>query len=160
MAEPGPELQVTGPDDWELWRGVRLRALGESPEAFCSVLADWAEADETAWRNRLAIAGLHLVALLDGHPVGQVSGVPTDHPEQVELISLWVADEARGHGLGSALVEAVAQWGRDTGSQVLRLDVMTDNEAAIGLYERVGFTLDDTRPAEDKYSYSLHLAGG
>ena len=159
MDDPGADLQVTGPAEWELWREVRLRALGESPEAFCSRVADWIDADEAAWRNRLALAGLHLVALLDGRPVGQVSGVPTDHPEQVGLIALWVADEARGHGIGTALVEEVARWGRDSGAQRLRLDVKTDNEVAIGLYERLGFTRDDRRPAEDEYSYVLHLEG-
>lgn len=158
MDEPGSELRSSGPDDWELWRAVRLRALAESPEAFCSMLADWAEAEESAWRNRLAIPGLHLLAMVDGRPVGQVSGVPTDRAEVVELISLWVADEARGRGVGGALVEAVAQWGRDTGAGAVRLDVKTENDPAIGLYERVGFTLDEARPADDEYSYTLRLA--
>jgi hypothetical protein len=74
------ELTVLTPDDWPLWRELRLRALTESPEAFGSRLADWqVEGDrEERWRGRLGIPASHdVVASLDGEPVGMVSGGPT-----------------------------------------------------------------------------------
>lgn len=55
------------------------------------------------------------------------------------LYSLATRPEARGRGVGTALLEAVADAARRRGCRALRLEVRTDNAAAIGLYERAGF---------------------
>ena len=55
------------------------------------------------------------------------------------LYSLATRPEARGQGVGAALLEAAATAARRRGSRALRLEVRTDNAAAIGLYERHGF---------------------
>ena len=55
------------------------------------------------------------------------------------LYSLATRPEARGQGVGAALLEAAAVTARRRGSRALRLEVRTDNAAAIGLYERHGF---------------------
>jgi len=55
------------------------------------------------------------------------------------LYSLATRPEARGQGVGAALLEAAAVAARRRGSRALRLEVRTDNAAAIGLYERHGF---------------------
>ena len=63
------ELRVLSPDDWRVWRELRLAALAEAPEAFGSRLADWrGDGDrEERWRDRLTIPGsCNFVALLDG----------------------------------------------------------------------------------------------
>ncbi|MGK5739127.1 N-acetyltransferase family protein [Micromonospora sp. URMC 103] len=136
------EIRVLSPDDWKLWREARLGALAEAPYAFGSRLADWqGDGDrEERWRDRLAIPGSHnLLAHLDGRPVGMGSGVPTPTAGTAELISLWVHPDARGRGVGDALVDAVARWAREAGADRLRLAVAAGNEAAVRLYERQGF---------------------
>ncbi len=55
------------------------------------------------------------------------------------LYSLATLPAARGQGVGAALLEAVAAAARRRGSHALRLEVRTDNAAAIALYERQGF---------------------
>jgi ribosomal protein S18 acetylase RimI-like enzyme len=55
------------------------------------------------------------------------------------LYSLAARPEARGQGVGAALLEAAAMAARRRGSRALRLEVRTDNAAAIVLYERHGF---------------------
>lgn len=52
---------------------------------------------------------------------------------------LAVAEEWRGRGLGSALIEALAAEARVRGYGSLRLDVADHNERARALYERLGF---------------------
>jgi len=128
------------PDDWQAWRELRLAALAEAPGAFGSTLADWKDAGEDRWRARLGIPGSHnVLAVLDGRPVGMASGVPTDDPALVELISMWVSPGARGRSVGRALVDEVAGWARRVGAHLLRLDVVEGNTAALCLYERTGF---------------------
>lgn len=136
------EIRVLTPDDWSVWRHLRLAALGEAPHAFASRLADWTgDADaEERWRGRLAIPGSHnAVAMLDGHGVGMASGVPTSHPGTVEIISMWVAPDARGRGVGDALVGDVERWARSEGARALRLCVAEGNPEAEALYRRHGF---------------------
>lgn len=55
------------------------------------------------------------------------------------LSSLATLPEARGRGIGAALLEAAAAAATARGSRALRLEVRTDNASAIALYERVGF---------------------
>lgn len=50
-----------------------------------------------------------------------------------------VAPEARGQGIGTALLEAIAQEAADRGYLELRLDVIDSNPRARALYERQGF---------------------
>ncbi len=55
------------------------------------------------------------------------------------LYSLATQPEARGKGVGSALLEASAHTARRRGCRALRLEVRADNALAISLYERLGF---------------------
>ncbi len=136
------DLREVGPDDWRVWRELRLAALAEAPYAFGSVLADWqGEGDrEDRWRSRLGLPGSHnVVALRDGTPVGMATGAPDEDGSGAELISMWVAPSARGTGVADALVERVERWAASAGAPVLRLAVAEDNPAAVRLYDRHGF---------------------
>lgn len=136
-------------DDWALWRALRLAALADSPRAFGSRLSDWqGDADrEERWRARLSVPGAHdVVALLDGAPVGMGSGMPA--VGAAELVSMWVAPPARGHGVGDLLVATVVEWARPSFA-ALRLTVKVDNPAARGLYLRNGFVEAPDVPADD-----------
>jgi len=55
------------------------------------------------------------------------------------LYSIAVAPEARGRGVGEALVGAVERTARAHGCKRLRLEVRQDNAGAIRLYERLGY---------------------
>jgi ribosomal protein S18 acetylase RimI-like enzyme len=136
------EIRELSADDWPVWRALRLAALAEAPYAFGSRLADWqGEGDrEERWRQRLGVPGsYHVVALLDGRPVGMAGGIPTADGDVAELISMWVAPDARGRGVGDRLVAAVERWACRDGATRLRLSVAEGNDAAWALYERCGF---------------------
>lgn len=57
-----------------------------------------------------------------------------------------VLREARGQGIGSALLDALCAEGAARGYHAVRLDVIDTNWRARALYERQGFTSLGTRP--------------
>jgi len=54
-------------------------------------------------------------------------------------IGMSVAAEWRGRGVGTALMGACVDWGRERGLHKLSLQVWPHNEAALRLYEKFGF---------------------
>jgi RimJ/RimL family protein N-acetyltransferase len=52
---------------------------------------------------------------------------------------MMVASDARGRGIGSALLSAAVDWARAAGAHKVALQVWPDNEGAIALYRRFGF---------------------
>jgi ribosomal protein S18 acetylase RimI-like enzyme len=60
----------------------------------------------------------------------------------VILNDLYTVPEARGQGIGAALIEQCSAFARDQGALVLRLRTAIDNHTAQALYERVGFKRD------------------
>lgn len=138
-------LRTLTPDDWTTWRSMRLAALADAPEAFGSRLEDWVNADEGRWRERLSLPGAIDLLAYDtdtGEPVGMATGTPVEDGGGVELISMWVAPAARGHGVAAALIDAVSHWGADAGARTLALSVMRDNHAARRAYEKNGFVAE------------------
>jgi GNAT superfamily N-acetyltransferase len=123
-------------------REIRLQALRDAPEAFCSTLAETESRPAGSWTRQLADMPT-FVAAVTGQDVGMVRVVPgvgEGREGAATLASLWVAPSARGQGVGEALVEAVITWARATGFQTLELEVIDDNAPAIALYARKGFS--------------------
>ena len=98
------------------------------------------------WNNHLqADTVCYLVAVRDdGTVIGTVTGV--DHkrlfndPEDGSSLWTLAVDPSAGlPGVGAALTRALARIFRDRGRAYLDLSVAHDNEAAIGLYEKLGF---------------------
>jgi ribosomal protein S18 acetylase RimI-like enzyme len=133
-----PEVTEPGPDDWRLWRDLRLLSLRESPSAFGSTYDGEARFTEQTWRERLEDPGtVRLVALLGGRPVGLGGAVP-DGPGRARVVSMWVLPEARGRGVVQVLLARLETWAAARGLR-LHLDVTETNERARRSYERYGF---------------------
>jgi len=127
------------PGDGERLRAIRLRALADAPDAFGSTLAESELRSPEDWEAQ--VAALPTFVWRDGSTdLGMIRGAPHDgDPAAGYLISLWVAPEARGSGVGAALVGEVVAWARGRGLRRLVLDVGEHNVAARRLYERHGF---------------------
>jgi len=98
-------------------------------------VADWA-----VWRE------IRLRSLADApEAFGSVGGMHHS-PGTAELISMWVAPEARGTGVGRALVEAVVDWATSERSERVVLAVRRNNAPAVALYARSGFVLVGPNP--------------
>jgi ribosomal protein S18 acetylase RimI-like enzyme len=69
----------------------------------------------------------------------------TPRPGELLLDGIAVAPAARGQGVGSLLLAAAADFGRQHGYRAICLDVIDTNPAARRLYERIGFVPIVTR---------------
>jgi ribosomal protein S18 acetylase RimI-like enzyme len=127
-------------DSWRAMRDIRLAALRDTPDAFASTYEREAGLAEADWKRRTTRGGNFLAYAqeLGTAPVGIVGGYEAE-PGVAELISMWVSPQARGRGIGQALVEAVVGWARAHGMQVVHLWVAENNGHARLLYERRGF---------------------
>jgi GNAT superfamily N-acetyltransferase len=73
------------------------------------------------------------------------------------LEDLYVAEHARGQGVGRALVQAAFDRCRERGARRVELDTNEANTAAIALYEAFGFrNRTDAYPGRDLY-FRVHL---
>ena len=54
-------------------------------------------------------------------------------------VGMMVAADARGQGVGSALLAAAVDWARGVGAHKIALQVWPHNEAALALYRKFGF---------------------
>jgi ribosomal protein S18 acetylase RimI-like enzyme len=143
------------PEAWRELADLWLRALADAPAAFAGAVEREEERSDREWRDWAALlaAGVDAVGFVvdDGAGLhGLVVGYEqTERPERIALASLWVAPEARGRGLGTALVERVVEWAEDRGADEVTLWVNDASATALGLYERAGFAATgDRRPLE------------
>lgn len=85
------------------------------------------------------------IAELDGRMVGSIFLVQASEPETGKLRLLYVEPDARGAGVGGALVRACVERARAIGYQ--RLELWTDSQltSARRLYRRAGFVLRETK---------------
>jgi GNAT superfamily N-acetyltransferase len=83
-------------------------------------------------------SGSLLLALADGRPVGCVA-MRDLGGGACEMKRMYVADEARGKGVGRALVAQLLSDARSAGYGVMRLDTSMHQHEAMALYEQAGF---------------------
>ena len=63
-----------------------------------------------------------------------------------EITNVAILEEYRGRGYGKKLVDALLQAGKELGAEAFTLEVRVSNEAAIRLYESLGFVSEGIRP--------------
>lgn len=137
-------IRRVNPDDVEVYREVRLRALQDSPSAFASTYeAELAEPDEH-WADRVARAATGneraMFLAYDGAEcVGLAGCVEDQQGADRQLVSMWVAPSHRGSGVAGRLVDAVLAWAADVGAGQIALWVTRSNDRARRFYERAGF---------------------
>jgi ribosomal protein S18 acetylase RimI-like enzyme len=134
--------------DAAAFRDVRLRALREEPTAFTSSIEEFSHQtlDKIAARFRSDPAEQFMLGVFhNGKLVGlcgfyRETMLKTRHKGNV--ISLYVAPEARGQGISRALMtEVIRQVRQIVGVEQLLLGVMTTQIAARKLYESLGFVV-------------------
>lgn len=96
-----------------------------------------------------------IVALEGGRLVGHVTVQRERHPvtHHVASISIAVAADARGRGIGRRLMEQAIGWSTRAGIEKLVLSVYPHNEAAIALYRGFGFVEEGRLARHSRKSY-------
>ena len=126
------------------------RAVGSEPEGWLITDGEWRTASDERRYLRALRRHPHaavLVAETPGGIVGRLSVARDPHPasEHVADLGLMVAHDHRGRGIGRALMEAAEAWARSAGVRKIELHVFPHNEAAIALYERLGYEREGFR---------------
>ena len=132
------------PDDYKA-----VQKVFAGPEAVAGTLQLPFPSAEV-WRKRLSgpPENMHqLVACVNDEVVGEISLWTVSNPRvrHIAGFGMAVRDDWRGKGVGSALLEAALDLA-DNWLGVIRveLQVYTDNEAGIALYEKFGFEIEGT----------------
>jgi GNAT superfamily N-acetyltransferase len=137
-------VRATTVTDWQALREIRLQALCDAPYAFSSTHAREAAFGADEWRQRATRDGSFLAFLPEVSPAG-LGGAYLAAPETAELISMFVRPQARGRGVGEAIIDAVLGWAVQKGATAVHLWVTETNKPARMLYERCGFTVTAER---------------
>lgn len=160
-----PDIKSLSSDEWLKLRDIRLTALRDSPDSFLATYALEEAFTEDKWRAEF-IRGSWNVGYADGQPVTLVgiTREPDTPIDQCYLEYVWVAPPLRGHGVAVAMLNKVLTQLKDSGVRTVFLWVLDGNDAAMRLYERVGFTRNNhlqplaARPGRSEERLRLELS--
>lgn len=162
----GFTIRKVRPDEWRLWRDVRLRMLRDDAAFFSSRYEDAVREPDETWLRwvRDADAGevkalLCAVDAATGQWIGVVGGFVRIDPSEAQLISMWVAPEARGRGVARVLIRELAGWAASRGCATVFLFVQEANAPAQALYARMGFEpTGDRTPIGSRRGFKVVLS--
>jgi RimJ/RimL family protein N-acetyltransferase len=144
-------LNVRPAEPGDAARLVELaREVGAEEEGWLITGGEWRSPGEERrylrWLRHHTDAAV-FVAEEHGAVVGRLSISRDAHPasEHVADLGLMVAREFRRRGIGTALMQAAERWARRQGVRKLELHVFPHNEAAIALYEGLGYAKEGFR---------------
>ncbi|WP_316570587.1 GNAT family N-acetyltransferase [Neobacillus sp. YIM B06451] len=95
------------------------------------------------------------VAEKDGELIGYLFAIGGGAPRKrhCAYLVVGIAEGQRGSGAGTGLFKELLKWTSQAGIHRLELTVMVHNEAAIGLYRKMGFEIEGTK------NHSLFING-
>jgi ribosomal protein S18 acetylase RimI-like enzyme len=151
------EVRRVRPEEWEVLRDVRLRALEDAPDAFATTHAQALARPDDWWRDwaqRSAVdAGQAMFLAWEAAQAVGLAGAYGDR-RRFDVVSMWIDPAHRGRGVASALLRAALGF---AGDAPVYLGVTEGNDAARRLYERHGFVatgvVEPLRPGSE---LSLH----
>lgn len=122
--------------DWERVRAIYIEGIESGHATFETTAPPW-----EAW-DAAHLAGCRYVAVRDGRVIGWAALVPVSSRcvyEGVAEVSVYVASEARGTGVGRALLRRLIEGSEEIGLWTLQAGVFPENEASVALHRSLGF---------------------
>jgi L-amino acid N-acyltransferase YncA len=142
LRRPSVGLRVLTQDDWTAVADIYWDGMRDGLATFETEVPSWEE-----W-NATHLADHRLVAELLGEVVGwaALSAVSSRRCYRgVVEHSVYVAREARGHGIGGALLAALIAGAEAAGIWTIQTAIFPENRASLALHERCGFRVVGTR---------------
>ena len=137
------QIRRLAPDDAPAYRALRIRALGEYPDAFTSSYEEEVDRPVEDTARRLANPNLMFWGAWEGEELAGMVGLEREtrakNRHKAKVVGMYVALEHAGAGAGRRMLELLADEARSEGIEVLVLTVTEGNERATALYEGVGF---------------------
>jgi len=139
------EVRPIRPSDWQLLKAIRLEALRDAPEAFCTPYEEAECLPDSHWKQRASQSGdgdaLTVLALEGDRPVGMSVGVLRTEGTKpfVEVLAVFISEDLRRLGVADRLFENVEAWARSKGATSLSLLVEEKNPGARRFYDKQGY---------------------
>lgn len=117
MAEyPGIEVRPFHPEEWEVYKATRLRALESDPKFFGSRLDEEKALADNHWQERLTDPKFLVLGVFnEGQPIG-MTGVAVDRSDDTgqtgKLWGSWLEPAWRNKGLSRKMYEARISWAK------------------------------------------------
>ncbi len=140
MDAPGIQIRRLTPADADLYREIRLEGLRCNPEAFGSTFERESEQPLAFFSERLG-GSATFGAFRGGEIVGVAGLLIREGKKEAHkalLVGMYVRPESRKSGVGRQLVGTIVEFARRR-VEILQLVVVSENEPARRLYERLGF---------------------
>jgi len=130
------------PEDWEAVRAIYLEGIATGNSTFEQSAPDW-----QAW-DRSHLQECRLVARLGNEVLGWTALSPVSSRQVyagVAEFSIYVAERARGRGIGAALLKALIEASEQAGIWTLQSGIFPENSRSLELCRRFGFRVVGTR---------------
>lgn len=136
MRSPPVSIQRLTPEHWLGVARIYADGIATGNATFETEVPGWEQ-----W-NAAHLAEHRFVALRDGEVVGFVAAAPVSdrcvYGGVVEN-SVYVAESARGSGIGRLLLERLVSSTEDAGIWTIQSGIFPENAASLRLHERAGF---------------------
>ena len=130
------EIRALTRADWPRVEAIYVEGIATGNATFDTEPPSWEEFDAAR------LAEHRFVAVEDGEVVGWIAVAPTSPRECYAGVvenSVYVAETARGRGVGRALMDALLASTDAAGIWTIETGVFPENEATLALHERAGF---------------------
>lgn len=129
-------IEPLRPEHWEEVRRIYAQAIRARTATFETSAPSWKEWDASH------LARGRLVAKRGGEIVGWAALSPVSDRcayRGVAEVSVYVARDHHGQGIGSRLLEQLVETSEDLGIWTLQAGMFPDNEASVAMHGRSGF---------------------
>ena len=131
-----PNVRTMTTQDWSAVRAIYAAGIATEEATFQQAVPDWQE-----W-NDSHLVDCRLVAEDDRSTLGWAALSPVSSRcvyAGVAEVSVYVAERARGRGIGRTLLDALVAESERAGLWTLQAGIFPENAASISLHERCGF---------------------
>ena len=136
MLATGVDIRDLRPEHWSEVARIYAQGIATGNATFETEVPSWEE-----W-NAAHLPDHRFVAEAEGSVLGWIALAPVSSRccyAGVAEVSAYIAEGARGHGVGAALLERAIESAEAAGLWTLETGVFPENEASLAVLKRFGF---------------------